>query len=87
MDAMESEVLYRCPICEDPAPSMAACKIHISRCNDAAHWAYVGNDLHDEIVAGQRLEDMGLRSRLRHIVVTANVLQQLRRTANGILQR
>lgn len=79
--------LHRCPVCEAPAPSVAACKIHISRCNDAAHWGYIGDDLHDEIVAHQLLTDRGVIGRLRHVLATSNLLARWRQLAAGLLHR
>ncbi|MDZ7702513.1 MAG: hypothetical protein U5J98_10900 [Halobacteriales archaeon] len=82
-----SESLYRCPICEAPAPSVGACKIHISRNNDAAHWGYVGNDLHDEIVAHQSIADRGLVGRLRYAFATSDLMTRWRRLVAGLLHR
>ena len=85
MGSSDSGSLYHCPLCETPAPSVAACKIHISRCNDAVHWGYVGNDLHDEIVAHQLLTDRGPLGRLRHLLFASGAVDRLRRRALGLL--
>lgn len=82
-----ADTIYRCPICEAPAPSVGACKIHISRCNDAAHWGYVGDDLHDEIVTHQLIVDRGVRSRLRHLFATSALGAWWRRLVSRLLHR
>lgn len=81
------EGLYRCPICEAPAPSVAACKIHISRNNDAAHWGFVGDDLHEEIVGHQLIAERGLVGRLRYALATSDLVARWRRVVAGLLHR
>ncbi len=83
----DDEGLYRCPICEAPAPSVAACKIHISRNNDAAHWGYVGDDLEAEIVGHQLITERGVVGRLRYALATSHLLARWRRLVAGLLHR
>jgi len=83
----DSDILYRCPLCEAPAPSVAACKIHISRCNDEIHWGYVGDDLHEEIVEHQLVTDRGLAWKLRSLIAESKHLGRLRRAAGSLLHR
>lgn len=81
------ETFYRCPICEAPAPSVGACKIHISRCNDPDHWGYVGDDLHDEIVTHQLLADRGVHGRLHRLLAAMDLGARWRRVVSAFLHR
>lgn len=79
--------LYLCPLCEAPAPSVGACKIHISRCNDPVHWGYAGNDLHDEIVARELVTDRGPFGKLRRLLARSDLVDRSVRAATGLLHR
>lgn len=87
MESSDSDSLYRCPLCEAPAPSVGACKIHISRCNDEVHWGYVGQDLHDEIVARQIVTDRGTLGKLRYLLEESSLIESSRRKAASLLHR
>lgn len=87
MARSDLDSLYRCPLCKAPAPSVGACKIHISRCNDEVHWGYVGDDLHDEIVARQVVTDRGVFGKLRYLIEESNFIESTRRMAASLLHR
>jgi len=87
MSSTHSEILYRCPLCEAPAPTVSACKIHITRCNDEVHWGYVGDDLHEEIVEHQLVTDRGLVTKLQYLIAESRQFGRLRRIADGLRYR
>lgn len=60
MDEAETDGPYWCPLCQVPAPSIAACKIHISQSDDATHLGYAGGDLHEEIVDRRTIDEPGV---------------------------
>lgn len=73
--------LYRCPLCEAPAPSVGACKTHITCRDDPVHRGWTGADWHDEILAGQTVADRAGLAAIRSYLTNHRFIDRSRRTA------